>query len=156
MIKCEFEDGGKGNLRHVVVHCLCINDGKILLVKRAEGILEAGKWGFPGGFLDHNEDIKACAIRELMEETGYESEVDQLFRINSGQRLNDSARHNVAFEFLMKVKDRTGKPDWEQTKVEWIDLGEIDEERMAFDHYKTILDLKKYIIESTPLPILYP
>ncbi len=156
MITCEFEDGGKGNLRHVVVHCLCLKGNKILLVKRAQGILEAGKWGFPGGFLDQGEDVKKCAVRELMEETGYEGTVDKLFRINSGERKNDQGRNNVAFEMLMKIGDKTGKPDWEQTAVEWIDLEDLAEEKMAFDHYMTILDLKKYLKEGGELPALYP
>lgn len=156
MITCEFEDGGRGKLRHVVVHCICLNGNKILLVKRAPGILEAGKWGFPGGFLDQGEDVMECAIRELNEETGYEGKVDKLFRINSGERKNDNGRNNVAFEFLMKVGEKTGKPDWEQTAVEWIDLENISEDKMAFDHYKTIEDIKRYLKNDLPLPILYP
>lgn len=58
MIDCQFENGSKANLRHAVVHCLVIENGKILLVKRSEKIIEGGKWGFPGGFLDQGEDIK--------------------------------------------------------------------------------------------------
>lgn len=156
MIKCEFEDGVKANLRHVVVHCLCVRDNKILLVKRSPKILEGGKWGLPGGFLDHNEDIKKCAERELYEETGYEGKVDKLFRINSGKRINDRERHNVAFEMLMSVGKQTGRPDWEQTAIEWVDLDALVEEKMAFDHFKTIQDLKKYLKKNHSLPIIYP
>ncbi len=35
MITCTFEDGGKGTLRHDVVHGIVEKDGKILFVKRA-------------------------------------------------------------------------------------------------------------------------
>lgn len=157
MIRCAFEDGGKAELRHVVVHCLCLRDGKILLVKRTPKIIEGGKWGFPGGFLDQGENIAECAVRELKEETGYDGTVKILFRINSSpNRTRDRGRNNVAFEFLMEVGDKTGKSDWEQTKVEWIELDDISEDKMAFDHYRTIEDLKKHLKEKSDLPILYP
>jgi hypothetical protein len=47
MIKCEFEDGNvaKPGLRHLTTGVLVLRDGKLLLAKRAEGLLEAGKWG---------------------------------------------------------------------------------------------------------------
>lgn len=157
MINCTFEDGGKGTLRHVVVHILAVRDGKILLVKRAPGILEAGKWGFPGGFLDQGENVRECAVRELKEETGYDGTVKNLFRLNSSPvRANDEGRNNVAFEFMVEVGDKIGKPDWEQTEVEWRDLSSLKEEEMAFDHYLTIRDLQRYQKEQLTLPILYP
>jgi len=155
MITCTFEDGGKGELRHVVMHCLALRDNKILLVKRAPGILEAGKWGFPGGFLSQGENIETGTLRELMEETGYEARIEQLFRINSNpNRTNDEGRNNVVFEFLVTVGEKTGESDWEQTKVEWRDINELTKEEMAFDHYLTIEALRKYMAEEFPLPLI--
>ena len=155
MIRCEFENAEKANLRHVVVHCLCIKDNKILLVKRAEGILEAGKWGFPGGFLDQGENIKVCATRELMEETGYSGEVNMLFRVNSHpNRTKDNGRNNVAFEFLVSVGEKTGEPDWEQTEVGWHNLEDLKPEEMAFDHGQTIKALIEYQKNQFELPIV--
>jgi len=154
MITCEFEDGGKARLRHTVVHCLCIKEGKILLVKRAPSILEGGKWGFPGGFLDQGEKISECAVRELMEETGYTGEVDKLFRINSGERRNDNGRNNVVFEMIVNTGNKTGEPDWEQTEVGWHKLEDLNPEEMAFDHGDTIMLLIDYRKKQFDLPII--
>lgn len=154
MISCTFEDGGKANLRHVVVHAIAVKEGKVLLVKRAPSIIEGGKWGFPGGFLDQNETLEECVIRELFEETGYQGKVRTLFRINSGMRKNDGERNNVAHEFIVDVGDKTGEPDWEQTDVKWFEISEIDLENLAFDHSKTVLEYKRYLESQFPLPIM--
>ena len=155
MITCIFEDGGKGELRHVVMHVLAVKDDKILLVKRAPGILEAGKWGFPGGFLSQGENVETGALRELMEETGYEGKIEKLFRINSSpQRRNDQGRNNVVFEFLVSVGEKTGESDWEQTEVEWKEIDSLNEDMMAFDHYLTIEALKRYMKEEFSLPLI--
>lgn len=42
---------------------------KILLGKRKNSY-KAGTWGLPGGRLEKNEPLRACARRELLEETG--------------------------------------------------------------------------------------
>ncbi len=42
---------------------------KVLLIKRARDPY-AGRWALPGGFLNSDEELEACARRELLEETG--------------------------------------------------------------------------------------
>lgn len=47
----------------------CDPYGRVLMQKR-RGSHGAGTWSFPGGHLEHGEDVIACAKRELYEETG--------------------------------------------------------------------------------------
>lgn len=53
----------------VGVAVIVMNGQKILLGKRKNSH-GAGSWAFPGGHLEFNESIEACAHREVFEETG--------------------------------------------------------------------------------------
>lgn len=54
---------------YVGVAIIVIKDGKVLLGKRKNSH-GSGTWHFPGGHLEFNESIEACARREVFEETG--------------------------------------------------------------------------------------
>ena len=58
------------------------DQGHIVLVRRA---IEPGygKWVFPGGFVDRWEEVKVAALREALEETGLEIQLDRLINVYS-------------------------------------------------------------------------
>ena len=51
-----------------VVCALLIQDKKILLAQRPLNKSHGGKWEFPGGKVDGNEDFETALSRELLEE----------------------------------------------------------------------------------------
>ena len=52
-----------------VVAALIEKDGKVLIAKRSTGDINMlGKWEFPGGKVEHNEDEKHAIEREILEE----------------------------------------------------------------------------------------
>jgi 8-oxo-dGTP diphosphatase len=53
----------------VGIAVIVIKDKRVLLGKRKSSH-GAGTWAFPGGHLEFNETIEACAVREVLEETG--------------------------------------------------------------------------------------
>lgn len=155
MITCAFEDGNMVALRHVVVHMIVEKDGCLLLEKRDGPILETGKWSLPAGFLERGETASQCAIRELKEETGWDGEVMQLFKINTSPNRPKEDRQNVTIEFLVKPLKKTGEKDRESSKVEWIPIEKLFPfEKFAFDHGETIKQYLKYRKNPFPLPIL--
>lgn len=140
MITCAFQDGARIMLRHVVVHAVVEQNGALLLVRRAPNLLEGGKWGLPGGFLDRDETLSQGILRELREETGWDGQVAGLLRINSRpDRPHDDDRQNVAFDFAVRPLRRVSEPDSESSAVEWIPIEALPPlETLAFDHGETI------------------
>jgi len=154
MITCTFEKGFTAKLRHVVVHAIVEMDGKLLLEKRAGDILETGKWSLPAGFLNRDETAAQGILRELKEETGWEGEVLSLFRVNTRPDRPREDRQNITIEFLVKPLKKTGEPDKESSKVEWIPTDKlISLDKFAFDHGETIGLYLKYRKTPFPLPV---
>jgi 8-oxo-dGTP diphosphatase len=52
-----------------------VRDDKILLVQRAIEP-KKGDWSLPAGFVEIDETVRECAIRETKEETGFDIELD--------------------------------------------------------------------------------
>lgn len=155
MITCTFENGNKAKLRHVVVHAIVEMDGKLLLVKRTGDLLESGKWSLPSGYLDRDETAGEGMIRELKEETGWESEIIFLFRLNSKPGRPHEDRQNVALDFLVKPLQKTGIPDGENSKIEWIPIEKLlPLSEFAFDHGESIGLYLKYRQKAFTLPLI--
>src|SRR2546430_2488830 len=72
--------------------CLILKDNKILLLKKSKGLLGQGKWNAPGGKILPNEEPKACAVREVFEETRLiaknPEEVGLLYFYNNSKRMS--------------------------------------------------------------------
>lgn len=147
MINCVFEDGGKASLRHVVVDVVVTKENQILLEKRAKGLLEEGKWGLIGGFVNRDENSKEAVIREAFEETGYRVNNIKLLTIRDNPDRPHEDRQNIALVFHCIAGEKTGEKDDESSQIKWFDFDNLPkEEEIAFDHYKDIqlyLDYKK-------------
>lgn len=156
MIKCEFENGSKANLRHVTVDAIIVRDDKILIIKRAQDdYVYPGKFALPGGYLDFDEDTKTAALREVKEETGYEAKVKECFFINDDPKRYGDERRNVTFVYLLEAGEQVSEPDHEVDSIHWIKLDDINnKDDFAFDHYIIIGLYKNYLKNNHKLPIV--
>lgn len=143
MITCEFENGNKANLRHVVVDVIVVEKDKILLVKRADRLESGGKYGLIGGYVNRNETIRDAALREVEEETGYKIEIIRQLRVIDSPNRPGEDKQNVAFLFLAKPIKKVGEPDDESSEIKWFPLNNLpNKEQFAFDHYENIVWFK--------------
>lgn len=107
------------------IACIDYRDGKIFIAKRQMVGDMGGRWEFPGGKIDGNEDCAEAIIREMQEEFGIEVEV--------GEHITDGTfehKGKVCYLSAYEVKlphDGIAKPFTltEHTDYKWIDINEI-------------------------------
>jgi 8-oxo-dGTP pyrophosphatase MutT (NUDIX family) len=92
------------------------------------------KWDLPKGKLDPGEDIKACAIREVMEETGIRNlTIGNLIIVTThGYEENGLNMQKETHWFEMKastIDNSTLTPQLEEDieKIEWVSLENLEE-----------------------------
>ena len=108
-------------------------DGKELKVLLIERGIEPfkGRWAFPGGFLNMDEDALAGARRELKEETGLEDAFIEQFHTFSEPGRDPRGRViTIAHYALVKIQEVEGGDDAAQAR--WFPIGEVPP--LAFDH----------------------
>jgi 8-oxo-dGTP diphosphatase len=77
---------GPPRVTRVAAYAVCLDDqDRLLLCRIAPGYTtnDDGHWTLPGGGLEHGEDPRDGALRELAEETGYRGELDELLTVDS-------------------------------------------------------------------------
>lgn len=110
---------------------LIVHDGaRLCLVRRA---LEPGrgKWTFPGGFVDLDEDPAAAAVREAVEETGCRAEVDGLVGVYRSQGPRN--RRVVIVVFAGRYAEDVPGQSEEVLEVRWFDRDALPWDDFAFD-----------------------
>ena len=120
---------------------LVLNDtGKLLMIYRR------GKWDLPKGKLDEGETIEACAVREVMEETGLtDVERGKLIEISYHDYYDRFMKEEVIKEthwFLMRAKgEQVVTPQIEEdiTEIKWV-MGEELEACLA-DSYDNVVEV---------------
>lgn len=58
-------------------------EGRILLVRET---MDGGRWTLPGGWADVNQTASECAVREIVEETGYTARAVKLALVHDRAR----------------------------------------------------------------------
>lgn len=124
--------------------CFVEQDGKFLMLKKADKLFGGGKWNAPGGKVKEGETLEQCAMRETLEETGL-----NIKNIEKRGVLNFFT--GGKFEWSVHVflsDDFEGQPkSGEEGQVRWIEKGKLPFDSMWEDdrHWlPLLLDGKKF------------
>ena len=98
------------------------SSGRMLLVLRSADVNEPLTWCLPGGKIDPGENARTAAVRELMEETGYDDDV-----IVSRKPLFVFEEPNFRFSNYAGIVDVEFVPDlnWENDDFGWFTLRQL-------------------------------
>jgi 8-oxo-dGTP diphosphatase len=122
----------------VTVDAAIISDGKIVLIRRANQPFQ-GMWALPGGFVDVGETVEAACVREAVEETSLQIDIQKLIGVYSDPK-RDPRGHTVGIAFLCSVAGGLLKAQDDAKEARWFSLDELPD--LAFDHAKVLADLR--------------
>jgi 8-oxo-dGTP diphosphatase len=115
----------------------------LLLIQRDSPPFE-GKWAFPGGFVEIDENLDDAAYRELKEETGIVH--TSLFQFKTYGEVNRDPRGRtisiVYYGFINSDNDMS-KAGSDARAVKWFSVNNLPE--LAFDHNEIITEALDFI-----------
>lgn len=116
-----------------VAVCILQND-HILLVRRGMEPMR-GLWAMPAGFMDYDEDPKAAARREVLEETGLTVQIDRLLDVF--HTPDDGGLANIVIVYAASIIDGEMQAADDADDVGWFDKQHVPE--VAFLPTRTIV-----------------
>lgn len=121
-------------------------DSQILLVRRKKEPFK-NHLVLPGGFVNEGERVEDAAKREVKEETALDIELMDILGVYS-EPERDPRGHIMSTVFIAKISLGNDKIEAEAqddaAAIEWIDIEQVDNVGLGFDHKKIISDFKKW------------
>lgn len=109
---------------------------ELLLIRRASEPYR-DCWALPGGFVDIDEDLDACALRELEEETGVTGVyLEQLYTFGAPNRDPRERVISVAYYALVPPNRVSIRAASDARDVAWFQLDQLP--RLGFDHEQIV------------------
>lgn len=103
------------------------DQGQVLLIKKVDNNL----WALPGGGHDPGETIAATVVREVLEETGFEVEVERLTGTytNPNHRMqydDGEVRQQFSIAFAARLVGGEARTSSESKEIRWVDPRDIE------------------------------
>ncbi len=131
----------------IVVGAILENAGHVLLVKRGTEP-RIGYWTFPGGFMEVDETVEACALRETEEEVGIQAAVDGFIGFYSRPAPHGPGILSVVL--YGRVVQGEPRESREVLEARWFAPAEIPWDDLAYD--TTHAALKDWIRQRNGAP----
>ncbi len=113
---------------------ILLKNQQILLVKRKNQPFK-GKWALPGGFVEYEEKTEDTVIREVLEETGLKTKINQLAGVYSDPG-RDPRGHTITVAYILDIIGGELVAGDDASDVKFFNVKELPD--LSFDHSKII------------------
>ncbi len=101
--------------------------GDLLFIRQYRVIFDRHVIGFPAGVLDE-DDVEACALRELQEETGYRGKVVE---ISPRLTLNSALIRETAYCVVVELEEGARPVEQKLERSEKIEVHRVKKDQLA-------------------------
>lgn len=116
---------------------------ELLLIKHSAG----GHWSFPKGHVEANETEQQTALREVMEETHIDVDLDPTFREVVTYSPKRDVKKDVIY-FLGRAKNFDYIPQEEEiAQIKWVEIN-LAHSFLTYDNDKQLVNKAKPIIKD--------
>ena len=117
----------------IAIGAVCANEaGELLLVQRAD----SGIWLYPTGWADIGYSAAEVAVKEVLEETGIECEIQRLLMVLDGMRLGFTTVPLYSIVFLCRATGGSLEAHpLETTGVGFFPQDDLPEPLAGYDHW---------------------
>jgi len=135
----------------VDVRGVVFKDSKILLVRE---IADRGRWTVPGGWADVNESPAEAVVREVYEESGYQTEAVRLLAVYDREKQEPQPPypfHIYKLFFLCEITGGTARPNLEASEIAFFEkdrLPELSVSRVTENQIRHFFDYKEHPVET--------
>jgi len=95
-------------------------------------------WSFPKGKLDPGETFEQCAVREVLEETGFVVQLDHF--VGTTEYIHRKGRPKIVAYWLVSVVGGELTPNEEADEIRWVSI-EAARGLVTYDRDRELLDL---------------
>ena len=133
----------------VTADAVILHQNKVLLVERG-GMPGKGLLALPGGFLDQNETLIECAIREAFEETGIKlnkawSFSSKVFDLPGRSTRGRTITHAFGFYVPNTECLPTLSAGDDAANIKWVPIHALSSREMYEDHYDILKEIWGYL-----------
>ena len=110
---------------------------------------EGGSWGLPAGKVETREDHRMAAKRELLEETGYNADVNALKHLGDFEFGEGDRRYTfVAYELTLSAKHQVILEDSAHDEARYINPIDCFRMENLIADFRELLELVGYAVIS--------
>jgi 8-oxo-dGTP diphosphatase len=113
---------------------------KVLLIMRKNKPFQ-GFYAFPGGFVEYKEPVEVAVLREVEEETGLKTRIQNLIGVYSAPD-RDPRGHTISVIYELDITGGRVKAGSDAKSIKWFNFDNLPE--LAFDHGQIIKDFLRY------------
>ena len=109
---------------NIYASTIVIEDGEVLMIREGKNSYgQRGTWNFPSGHVELGESFTEAAIRETLEETGYEVELTGVVAI---QKIDSDDTMNIVVFFSgARTGAEQAEPEEGTDQIEFVPVNDI-------------------------------